>query len=192
MQQLCGVDEPCYGAMFASEIRHSPAETRVGDFCRVGIETEIAMRLGADLDNGNRAAVEDAVESCAAAIEVLEDLRHDYKRLTAIAMVAGNVWNAGCVLGAPVTEWRKLDLATVTARLTINGQEIGSGKGGDVMGNPLNALAWLADKLAADGRPLKRGMVVMTGSMVPIQFPKPGDRAVVEVSGLGRAEFIAV
>src|ERR1700727_460027 len=52
MQQLCGVDEPCYGAMFASEIRHSPAQVRVADFCRVGIETEIAMRLGADLDSG--------------------------------------------------------------------------------------------------------------------------------------------
>jgi 2-keto-4-pentenoate hydratase len=107
-------------------------------------------------------------------------------------MVAGNVWNAGCVLAAPVTDWRKLDLAAATYRLTINGREIGVGEGTDVMGNPLNALSWLADKLAADGRPLRRGMVVMTGSTVPIQFPQPGDRAMVEVSGLGRAEFIAV
>ena len=191
MQQLCGVDEPCYGAMFASEIRSSPARVRVADYCRIGIETEIAMRLGADLpDGGGRARVEAAVESCMAAIEVLEDLRHDYKRLSARSMVAGNVWNAGCVLGAPVGDWQKLDLATVTYRLAVNGREIGTGKGADVMGNPLNALSWLADKLAADGRPLRRGMVVMTGSVVPIQFPRLGDRAVVEVSGLGRAEFI--
>jgi 2-oxo-3-hexenedioate decarboxylase/2-keto-4-pentenoate hydratase len=191
MQKLCGVDEPCYGAMFASEIRHNPAEIRVGDYCRIGIETEIAMRLGADLpEGGGRARVEAAVESCMAAIEVLEDLRHDYKRLSARSMVAGNVWNAGCVLGAPVADWRKLDLAMATSRLTINGTEIGSGKGSDVMGNPLNALSWLADKLAADGRPLQRGMVVMTGSMVPIQFPNAGDRAVVEVSGLGAAEIL--
>ena len=193
MQQLCGVDEPCYGAMFQHEIRHSPAEVRVADYCRVGIETEIAMRLGADLpDGGGRERVAAAVESCMAAMEVLEDLRHDYKRLSARSMVAGNVWNAGCVLAPPVTDWKKLDLATVTYRLTINGNEIGVGKGADVMGNPLNALSWLADKLAADGRPLKRGMVVMTGSTVPIQFPQPGDRAVVEITGLGRAEFIAI
>lgn len=193
MQKLCGVDEPCYGAMFESEVRHSPAEVRVADYCRVGIETEVAMRLGADLpDGGGRERVEAAVESCMAAIEVLEDLRHDYKRLSARSMVAGNVWNAGCVLAAPVADWRKLDLATVTYRLTINGREIGGGIGADVMGNPLNALSWLADKLAADGRPLRRGMVVMTGSTVPIQFPQPGDRAIVEVSGLGRAELVAV
>jgi 2-keto-4-pentenoate hydratase len=193
MQRLCGVDEPCYGAMFSSEIRQSPAEMRVGDFCRVGIETEIAMRLGEDLpDGGGHARVQEAVESCMAAIEVLEDLQHDYKQLSARSMVAGNVWNAGCVLGPPVGEWRKLDLATVMYRLTINGREIGTGSGADVMGNPLNALSWLADKLAADGRPLKRGMVVMTGSVVPIQFPQPGDHAVVEVTGLGKAEFVAV
>jgi 2-keto-4-pentenoate hydratase len=193
MQKLCGVDQPCYGAMFASEIRNSPAQVRVGDFCRVGVETEIAVRLGADLpDGGGRTQVEAAVESCMAAIEVLEDLRHDYKRLTARAMVAGNVWNAGCVLGPPVTDWRKYDLAALSYRLTINDREIGVGKGADVMGHPFNALSWLADKLAADGRPLRRGMVVMTGSVVPIQFPNAGDRAVVEVEELGSAEFIAL
>lgn len=192
MQRLCGVAEPCYGAMFSREIRHSPAELRVADYCRVGIETEIAVRLGTDLPQGAGAGLAAAVESCMAAIEVLEDLRHDYKRLSARSMVAGNVWNAGCVLGAPMTDWRRLDLSTLTYRLTINGREIGIGKGGDVMGNPLNALAWLADKLAADGRPLKRGMVVMTGSTVPIQFPQPGDHCVVEVTGLGRAELVAV
>jgi 2-keto-4-pentenoate hydratase len=192
MQKLCGVDEPCYGAIFASEVHHRRAELATRDYCRLGIETEIAVRLGEDLpQGGDPASVKKAVESCMAAIELLEDLRHDYKRLNAAAMVAGNVWNAGAVVGPPVSDWRRLDLAKTTARLTINGREIGHGQGGDVMGNPLNALAWLADKLAAAGTPLRRGMVVLTGSMVPIQFPQPGDRAVVEVAGLGTAELVA-
>ncbi len=67
-------------------------------------------------------------------------------------MVAGNVWNAGVVLAAPVTDWRAPRPRRGAARLTINGCEIGSGKGGDVMGNPLNALVWLANKLAAMAR----------------------------------------
>jgi 2-keto-4-pentenoate hydratase len=190
MQKLCGVDEPCYGAIFASEVHHSRAELATSGYCRLGIETEIAVRLGEDLlRGGDIERVGAAVESVMAAIEVLEDLRHDYTRLTAAAMVAGNVWNAGVVLGAPVTEWRRLDLAQATARLTINGREIGQGRGGDVMGNPLNALAWLANKLATAGTPLKADMIVMTGSMVPIQFPGSGDHAVVEVGGLGTAEL---
>jgi 2-keto-4-pentenoate hydratase len=192
MQKLCGVDEPCYGAIFATEVHNRRAELATSNYCRLGIETEIAVRLGEDLPQGGDVErVGSAVESVMAAIELLEDLRHDYKRLTAAAMVAGNVWNAGIVLGEPVTDWRHLDLTQATARLTINGREIGQGRGGDVMGNPLNALAWLANKLAAGGTPLKAGMIVMTGSMVPIQFPTPGDRAVVEVEGLGRAEHVA-
>ena len=192
MQKLCGVDEPCYGAIFASEVHHGRASLTTADYCRLGVETEIAVRLSQDLpQGGDRDRVAAAVESCMAAIEVLEDLRHDYKRLSAAAMVAGNVWNAGVVLGEPVSDWHRLDLAAATARLTINGHEIGKGKGADVMGNPLNALAWLADKLASAGTPLRCGMIVMTGSMVPIQFPATGDRAVVEVEGLGSAELVA-
>jgi len=192
MQKLCGVEEPCYGAIFAREVHQAHAELATADYCRLGVETEIAVRLGGDLADGrDPERVAAAVESCAAAIELLEDLRHDYKRLTAAAMVAGNVWNAGVVLGAPVTDWRRLDLPALTARLRINGRDIGSGRGSDVMGNPLRALAWLADKLAEHGRPLRRGMIVMTGSMVPIQFPAAGDVCRVEVDGLGTAELAA-
>jgi 2-keto-4-pentenoate hydratase len=197
MQQLCGVDAPVYGAIFATEIHHSRAELAAKNYCRLGIETEIALRLGEDLPlDGNgpswRDRVAGGVESCMAAIELLEDLRHDYQGLSAAAMVAGNVWNAGVVLGTPVGDWRRLDLAQLTARLSINGREIGHGKGGDVMGNPLNALAWLAETRARAGAPLRRGTVVMTGSMVPIQFPSAGDHAIVEVERLGSAELVVV
>jgi 2-keto-4-pentenoate hydratase len=51
-----------------------------------------------------------------AAIELIEDLRYDYKRLDAAAMVAGNGWNAGVVLRRPMTDWAALDLAQLTAR----------------------------------------------------------------------------
>ena len=191
MQRLCGIDQPCYGAIFSREVHHRRAELAAADYCHLGVETEIAFKLGDDLpQRGDLGTIGAAVESCMAAIELIEDLRYDYKRLDAAAMVAGNVWNAGVVLGTPVPDWQSRDLARATARLSINGREIGSGRGADVMGNPVNALAWLADKLAADGTPLRRGMIVMTGSMVPIHYPMAGDRVMVEVSGLGSAELV--
>ena len=190
MQRLCGIAEPCYGAIFAREVYHRRAELRADDYCRIGVETEIVLRLGDDLAQGGDAGHVAAVESAAAAIELIEDLRYDYRCLDAAAMVAGNVWSAGAVLGAPVTGWQASDLAQATARLSINGREIGRGAGSDVMGHPLNALAWLAGKLADAGTPLRRGMIVMTGSMVPIQHPLAGDRVLVEISGLGAAELV--
>ncbi|MGH7056147.1 MAG: 2-keto-4-pentenoate hydratase [Stellaceae bacterium] len=191
MQKLCGVNEPCYGAIFAREVHRGRAELRAADYCRLGVESEIAFRLGADLpQGGDRDEIAAAVEAAMAAIELIEDLGADYQRLDARAMVAGNVWNAGVVLGDPVAAWRQSDPAQAQARLLLNGREIGSGRGGDVMGDPLNALAWLAAALAAAGTPLRRGMIVMTGSMVPIHHPHPGDHLRVEVSGLGAAELM--
>lgn len=194
MQKLCGVNEPCYGAIFAREVHRGRAELKAADYCRLGVESEIAFRLGADLPldrpgGGDRDRVAAAVETAMAAIELIEDLGADYQQLDARAMVAGNVWNAGIVLGDPVAEWRQIDLSQASARLLRNGREIGAGRGGDVMGNPLNALVWLADALAAAGTPLRRGMIVMTGSMVPIHHPHPGDHLRVEVTGLGAAEL---
>jgi len=91
MQRLCGVDEPIYGAIFDNEVHHRRAELTARDYCRLGIETEIALRLGEDLPPAGagglwRDRVAAAVESCMAAIELLEDLHHDYKRLSAPAM----------------------------------------------------------------------------------------------------------
>jgi 2-keto-4-pentenoate hydratase len=108
MQQLCGVDEPIYGAIFADEVHHGRTELAARNYCRLGIETEIALRLGEDLPAGSpssswRHRVAGAVVSGMAAIELLEDLHHDYQRLSATAMVAGNVWNAGIIIGARST-----------------------------------------------------------------------------------------
>jgi 2-keto-4-pentenoate hydratase len=69
--------------------------------------------------------------------------------------------------------------------LQVNGETVGEGKGADALGNPLAAVAWLADQLAAQGRSLKRGMIVMTGSIVKTYFPKPGDQLDFTVEGLG-------
>ncbi|HEX3523853.1 MAG TPA: hypothetical protein VHT52_17415 [Stellaceae bacterium] len=105
MQKLCGVGEPCRGAIFARELYHRRAELAAAEYCHLGVETEIAFRLSADLPQGGAPGeIVGAVESCMAAIELIEDLhydykrRDDYKRLDPAAMVAGNVWNAGVVL----------------------------------------------------------------------------------------------
>jgi 2-keto-4-pentenoate hydratase len=191
MQQLMGIAHPCGGAVFEKQLHRAPVTLRCADYVHVAVECEIGVRLGADLPGGriyDRESVGEAVDACMASIEIIDDQNADYKLANALDLVADNAWNAGCVLGPPVTDWRKLDLASLGGRMLINGAEVGHGTGADVLGHPFTALAWLANTLAERGRPLRAGMIVSTGSIVSTKFPKPGDTVIAELAGLGEAK----
>ena len=76
----------------------------------------------------------------------------------------------------------------MTGRAVINGEEAGRGTGADVLGHPHNALAWLANHLAAEGKGLHAGQIVLTGSLVKTVWLDAGDKVVMELPGLGEVE----
>ncbi|HLJ64247.1 MAG TPA: fumarylacetoacetate hydrolase family protein [Stellaceae bacterium] len=193
MQKLMGIDRPTAGAIFRSLIHRSPARLALENYHRVAVECEIAMRLQSDLPGrgdgrpyqGDELA--ESVEACFPAIEIIEDHGADYKKTNALGLIANNAWNLGCVLGPARTDWRALDLREIEGRMVIGGREIGKGVGRDVLGHPLNALAWVANIAIERRRPLRAGMVVLTGSIVSTQWPKSGELVEVRFSGLGAA-----
>ena len=191
MQELVGFGQPCEGAIFSTRLHTSPAGVKHGDFVNIGVESEIAVRLGRDLPaNGapySRESVAAAVDACMAAIEIVDDRAMDYKQLNPLQLIAANSFNAGCVIGPPVTNWRDLDLASLKGRMRINGQVVGEGVGGDALGHPLEPLAFLANNLIERGRMLKAGDIVLTGSIVATKWLNPGDAMATEVDGLGEA-----
>ena len=77
-------------------------------------------------------------------------------------------------------------LAALGGALRINGVETGRGCGADIMGHPLNALAWLADLRAQEGRPLKAGEFVTLGSITRSHPVARGDHVEIEIEQLGR------
>ena len=125
------------------------------------------------------------------ALELADDRNADYATLpgNVLMMIADNAWNEGAVLGKPVPQWQGIDLAALQGVATINTANVGAGHGRDVMGHPLDALAWLANNLAARGLGLWRGDVVITGSLVTSKFPKAGDLIRFEAGALGAVEL---
>ena len=191
MQRFLAIDNPCAGGVLASGVQQRQGRFRHGDFLRVGVECEIAVALGRDLPPRpapyDRHQVGDAVAACMAAIEVVDDRYQDYRALDSLTLVADDFFHAGCVLGEPVDEWRGLDLPALSGRMTINGAEVGRGRGGDVLGHPFGALAWLANLCAGHDRPLRAGMVVLLGSVVETRWLEPGDLVEIAIEGLGEA-----
>ena len=191
MQKMVGFGEPCAGAVLANSIHQSPASVKGGDYGHLGAECEVAVLLQSDLPASgapyDRASASQAVGALMPAFELVDDRGADYSNLFFLGAVADNSWNAGVVLGPQVNDWQGLDLAAARGAMTINGQPAGEGRGGDVMGHPLEALAWLANTLAGRGKNLSAGMIVMTGSIVSTKFLNPGDTATVSIEGLGEA-----
>ena len=195
VQQSTGLTEPCAGVILASNIRRSPAVLSSSNFLEVGIECEVAARLGSDLPASgapyDRAKVSKAVDAVMTAFEVVDNRRTQGQpqQVQLMTTIASNILNAGVVLGTPVLQWRDIDLAAVRGSMEINGELVGEGYGSDVMGHPLEPLAWLANMLAARGKGLSAGMVVITGSIVPPKWLKAGDTATIAIDHLGLAEI---
>ena len=191
MQQLFGVDHPCEGAILASRVYIEKVTVRGADFASLAVEPEIAVRLAHDLSPDgapyDRKSAGDAVGEAMTAIEIVDTRNVDSRTVDGPLLIADNVVNRGCVLGQPVTKWRDLDLAALGMRMLINGEVVGQGVGSDVLGHPLEALAWLANGLIRRGRQLHAGDIVLTGSIVPLYWLQPGDAMASLADGLGEA-----
>jgi 2-keto-4-pentenoate hydratase len=189
VQELCGVDRPAYGAIFASVIQRSPAVLEAADFMHLGLEFELAVLIGSDVPASgapyDQATIAPFVEACMPAFELIEDRHADYGDLDAESILTDRCWCAGVVLGAPVTGWRELDLAATPVELVWNGQVVDHGVAGDSLGHPLEGLAWIANHLATRGRAMRKGETVITGSALKTRFPEPGDEVTYRITGLG-------
>ena len=75
-----------------------------------------------------------------------------------------NSWCGGIVLGQAEGDWQALDFKTNPVAMYLNDEFVENGVTGDAMGHPFESVAWLAGLLAGQGKQLRAGMVVMTGS----------------------------
>jgi 2-keto-4-pentenoate hydratase len=183
-----GIDHPCGGGIFAKTIHRSPARLACADFVNLRIECEIAVRVASELSGRGPYTAENVREDVAEimpAFELIEDRNAVYRDTSALSMIADNCWNAGIVLGPAKKFDASLDVDSLRGRLAINGKVVAEG-GAD---RPLDALAWLANLALERGKPIKKDMIVITGSVVPTVSVSAGDVAVFTIDGLGETRL---
>ncbi|MGV0039976.1 2-keto-4-pentenoate hydratase [Mycobacterium colombiense] len=185
MQTLLGVDEPDFG-FIVDDMVITGQSVAAERFCAPRVEPEVAFLLKRPLRGPgvDTAAVYAATASVAVALEIVDSRIADWK-LTLPDTVADNASSGAVILGDWVPYTEALALPEATATLTLNGDDIDSGTGDAVMGDPAAAVAWLANALAEFGTELSAGQFIMSGSFTSAAFVHAGDLATARITGLG-------
>ncbi|MGI9084917.1 MAG: 2-keto-4-pentenoate hydratase [Aeromicrobium sp.] len=166
MQDMMGVDEPDYGHLLSDMEAFSDSPVSVGRYCMPRVEVEVAFVLGRTLPG--EGCTEDDVLACTdhvtASIELIDSRISDWD-IKIADTIADNASSAGFVLGATRVDPGSVDLTAIEARLLRDGEEVAAGRSDAVLGNPVNAVAWLARKVASFGVTLEAGHVILPGSV---------------------------
>lgn len=192
MQELLGVSGPVYGHILSDNVLLPYGTFACNLASGPGVECEIAFRLGEDVPAASTPLTRDEVaariDAVMPAIEIVENRYGDFRRCSVALLAADDFFHKACVIGEAVSDWRAIDLPGVTGRVSLDGEQVQTGRGEEVLGHPLDAVVWLSDKLAQRGQGLKAGQIVMTGSMTPVHWIETLPcRIAVEIEGLGTA-----
>ena len=183
-QAIMGVKEPAYGFLPPHQYAGG-AEVSAGGFADLRVEAEVAFRMRTKLVGPGVTAANAAlaVEGALPAFELLDFIYSGTPR--AGDYIANSIHGQAVVLGSSLVPLQGLDLALEGVVFEHNGEIVGTYTAAEVMGNPLNALAWLANHLAVRGQALKPGDIVISGGISKLLRPKAGDSIRARFTHLG-------
>lgn len=176
VQQQFGMGEPAAGMLYDHRVFREGSPVPFDSLIQPRMEPEIACVLGEDLP-GPGVTLARAIQAVAGvmpAIEIVDCRCKDWK-VSAADVVADSVGGWGVVLGGKMTPIAGLDLRLVGCVLEKNGVIVSTGAGAAVLGNPIESLVWAANKLSEFGMVLRKGQVVITGSLVKPESVARGD-----------------
>ena len=176
MQELLGVDSPDFGPVFASGVFRDGAELPVDRFIAPRIEGEIAVVLERDL-SGPGCTPLAALQASAGLVAALEivDSRIEGWRIKLADTVADLASSGAIAISSSVVPIRDFDPRLVGMAFTRNGELAATGAGAAALGDPMAAVAWLANTLAPMGVTLPAGSIIMTGALHAMVPVSPGD-----------------
>ena len=183
-QAVMGLNEPASGFLLPG-LYAGGEEVPVKEFVDLRVEAEVAFRMRSKLVGPGVTAATAllAVESAVPALELLDFMFSGTP--CAADFIANSVIGKAIVLGSPLVPIQGLDLAVEEVVYEHNGEVVGTYTAAEVMGDPLNALAWLANHLAIRGLALRPGDVVMSGAISKMLRPKAGDTIRAKFAHLG-------
>ena len=186
VQDMLGVHQPDFGFLTNRMRVRGEVNIEKSGLIQPRAEAEIAFVLATDL-TGPGITAQDVLDSTASIVpcfEIVDSRIRDWK----IGIVDTIADNASCgvfALGDKRADPHRHEFAGLHITVMKNGNPVSDGYGRDVQGSPLEAVAWLANTLSAYGVPLCAGDLILSGSMVPLELVRAGDRFDMMLEGVG-------
>ncbi|MFC3041809.1 2-keto-4-pentenoate hydratase [Virgibacillus xinjiangensis] len=186
MQEMLGVDQPDYGHLLDDMIYENASLISISPFIKPRVEFEIAFILKKDLKGPGVTAenVMDATDYVVPAIEIIDSRIRDWK-IKFEDTVSDNGSSAGAIFGEGTCSLDAIDLPNVEMKVYKNDKFLDEATGAAVMGNPVAAVAWLANAVGEYDISLKAGEKILAGALSKAVDIEGGETFKAEFSGLG-------
>jgi len=186
MQEMLGVDVPDYAPVLSSMVFSDGHQVQLERYIQPRVEAEIALVLDHPLRGPGVTAMHAwrAIAGAVAAIEMVDSRIRDW-RIGLVDTIADLASSGATILGSRVVPLEGWDPRLVGMVIARNGAVEGSGAGAAALGDPVGAVAWLANTLAAYDVTLEAGWFIMTGSLHRAFPVAPGDVVRADFDRLG-------
>jgi 2-oxopent-4-enoate/cis-2-oxohex-4-enoate hydratase len=186
VMNMLKVNQPDYGQLTTGMYVTSGGAIDAKKLIAPKAEGELAFVLKHDLMGPGitNADVLRATEYVIPCIEIVDSRIRDWK-IKIQDTVADNGSSGYFVLGESTIDPRDIDLTLVGMTLEKNGEVAVTGAGAAALGNPVNAVAWLANELGRRGIALHAGEVILSGALAAMVPVKAGDGIVASFGGIG-------
>jgi len=186
VQKQIGVDTPDFGWLTDDMAFADGDAIPFAKVLQPKAEAEVAFVLKADLAEGDLDydQVKAAIDYGVAAIEVCGSRVADWD-ISFGDTVADNASAGVYVLGTERKTLDEFSPVDVEMTMSIGGEQVSTGNGAACLGDPVNAVVWLARYARDFGEPLRAGQVLLSGALGPMRPITPGATVEVSITGLG-------
>ena len=191
VQKQLGVDRPDFGMLFDDMGYGDGEPIPASILTQPKIEGEVAFVIGRDITvpNPGQLDVLNAIEYALPALEIVGSRIAKWDiRIT--DTIADNASSSAFVIGNSPRKLSEFDLRLCGMVIERRGDPVSVGAGAACLGNPINAVVWLARTMASLGTPLKAGDLVLSGALGPMVPVTPGDIFETRINGLGSVRAV--
>lgn len=192
-QDFLKLNEPFYGNLISSFTYTTPAKLNLKDFSFRCIELEFGFEIGKDLPFKKTPykaeEVQSAISGIIPSIEIVDSRFTDWLKVNSFSLIVDNACHGAWIKGEICKSWKQIDLSDYKTSLFVNGGLKAIGNSSNIMGNPINALTWLANKLHQRNKFLKAGDLITTGISNEIYFSSSAEEIIGDFGDLGKVKI---